>query len=104
MMKYTKQIVILMLINLIIAFLLIFIGHQARQIEISNIKLKTSINELNKEIVINKIEYTFHNNAGYLKKLYELYDDSIEENVENRILSFKDFSNRDKNNILLVDY
>ena len=42
-MRYTKQIVILMLVNLIIGFLLIFVGHNSRQIEISNINLESSI-------------------------------------------------------------
>ena len=103
-MKYTKQIVILMLVNLIIAFLLIFIGLNSRQIEITNSDLETSINQLKKEIVINKIEYTFHNNSEYLKKLYELYKQKIDDNHNNIILSFNDFSSKDKNNIFLVDY
>ena len=103
-MKYTKQIVILMSVNLIIAFLLIFIGHNSRQIEITNSNLESSINQLKKEIVINKIEYTFHNNSEYLKKLYELYNQKIEYNHENIILSFNDFSSKDKNNIFFVDY
>ena len=42
-MRYTKQIVILMLVNLIIGFLLIFVGHNSRQIEISNINLESYI-------------------------------------------------------------
>ena len=93
-----------MLVNLIIAFLLIFIGLNSRQIEITNSDLETSINQLKKEIVINKIEYTFHNNSEYLKKLYELYKQKIDDNHENIILSFNDFSSKDKNNIFLVDY
>ena len=103
-MRYTKQIVILMLVNLIIAFLLIFVGHNSRQIEISNINLESSIIQLKKEIEINKIEYTFHNNSEYLKKLYELYKQKIDNNHENIILSFNDFSSKNKNNIFLVDY
>ena len=103
-MKYTKQIVILMLVNLIIALLLIFIGLNSRQIEITNSNLESSINQLKKEIVINKIEYTFHNNSEYLKKLYELYKQKIDDNHKNIILSFDDFSFKDKNNIFLVDY
>ena len=93
-----------MLVNLIIAFLLIFIGLNSRQIEITNSDLETSINQLKKEIVINKIEYTFHNNSEYLKKLYELYKQKIDDNHNNIILSFNDFSFKDKNNIFLVDY
>ena len=93
-----------MSINLVIAFLLIFIGHQARQIEVSNSNFETLIDQLKKEIVINKIEYTFHNNSEYLKKLYELYMKKIDDNHENIILSFNDFSSQDKNNIFLVDY
>ena len=103
-MKYTKQIVVLMSVNLIIAFLLIFIGHNSRQIEITNSNLESSINQLKKEIEINKIEYTFHNNSEYLKKLYELYKQKIDDNHENIILSFNDFSSKDKNNIFFVDY
>ena len=84
--------------------LLIFIGHNSRQIEITNSNLESSINQLKKEIVINKIEYTFHNNSEYLKKLYELYKQKIDDNHENIILSFNDFSSKDKNNIFFVDY
>tara|TARA_B100000700_G_scaffold236874_1_gene262918 strand:+ start:373 stop:684 length:312 start_codon:yes stop_codon:yes gene_type:complete len=103
-MKYTKQIVILMTVNLIIAFLLIYIGHQARQVEILNSDLKTSISKLKQDIIISKIEFTFHNNSEYLKKLYELYIKDIDKNHENIILSFNDFSSKGKTNILLVDY
>ena len=93
-----------MSVNLIIAFLLIFIGHQARNIEISNSILENKINKIREQIDINKIEYTFHNNSEYLKKLYELYNQKIEDNHENIILSFNDFSSKDKNNIFFVDY
>ena len=75
-----------------------------RNTEITNSNLESSINQLKKEIVINKIEYTFHNNSEYLKKLYELYKQKIDDNHENIILSFNDFSSKDMNNIFLVDY
>ena len=93
-----------MTVNLIIAFLLIYIGHQARQVEILNSDLKTSISKLKQDIIISKIEFTFHNNSEYLKKLYELYIKDIDKNHENIILSFNDFSSQDNNNIFLVDY
>jgi hypothetical protein len=103
-MKYSKQIVILMTINLIIAFLLIFIGHKTRQIEVSNLNLEIKIKKINQQIDINKIEYTFHTNSEYLKKLYELYHPSIENYQDHKIISFNQFSNQDKANIFLVDY
>ena len=93
-----------MVINLIIALLLIFIGHQARQIEISNLKLKDNIENLRKQIEINKIEYTYHTNSDYLKKLYELYHQDIENFQEHKIISYNDFSSKDKTKIFLVDY
>ncbi len=93
-----------MTINLFIALLLIFIGHKAREIEISNLNLQTTINKLNEEIEINKIEYTFHTNSEYLKKLYSLYNPNLENEKTNKVLSFNDFSDKKNNNILLVDY
>ena len=104
MIRYSKQILILMIINLIIAFLLIFIGHNAREIELSNKRIAKQINQIKDEININKIEYTFHTNAKYLKKIYQIYSSSIEDNEDSTILSFKEFSKRDNKSIFLIDY
>ena len=103
-MKYSKQIIILMIVNIVMAFLLIFIGHQARNIEISNSILENKINKIKEQIDINKIEYTFHTNPEYLKKLYELYHQDIENFQESKIISYNEFLNKGKTNILLVDY
>jgi len=102
-MKYTKQIVILMVINLVIAFLLIYVGHITRELELSNFKLKKEINKTEQKININKIEYTFHNNTAYLKKIYELYNPSIEEEKNNIVISLSDFSKIKREDILLVN-
>ena len=60
-MKYSRQILVLMSCNLVIALIMIFIGHKARNIEITNNKLKNKINLVTQEINVNQIEYTFHN-------------------------------------------
>ena len=44
-MKYSKSILVLMIINIFTALILIFIGHQTRNLEIINISLIENINK-----------------------------------------------------------
>ena len=103
-MKYSRQILILMFFNLTIALVMIFIGHEARNIEIENSKLKNKINLVTQEININHIEYTFHNNTQYLKKIYSLYNSDKDSKKVSKILTVDDLKNKKYNNIQLVDY
>ena len=50
-----------MTINILIAFVLIYIGHQTRNLEIANLNLKHKIKEKNQSININQIEFSLYN-------------------------------------------
>ena len=62
-----------MTINILIAFVLIYIGHQTRNLEISNSSLKHKIDEKEHAININQIEFSLHNDNKYLKKLFSIF-------------------------------
>ena len=79
MMKYSKSIIIIMTINILIAFVLIYIGHQTRNLEISNSSLKHKIDEKEHAININQIEFSLHNDNKYLKKLFSIYETNLEK-------------------------
>ena len=55
-----------MVINILIAFVLIYVGHQTRNLEISNLTLKNKIDEKEHTININQIEFSLHNDNNYL--------------------------------------
>ena len=55
-----------MTINILIAFVLIYIGHQTRNLEISNLSLKHKIDQKKQEININQIEFSLYNDNNYL--------------------------------------
>ena len=102
-MKYTKQIVFLLLINLIIVFLSIFSGNLTRQLELLNYKLKTSIEKENEQLQVNKIEFSFYNNLDYLNRLHEIYFSFEEINPEKNIVSFSNISDIKKDKFVLVN-
>ena len=56
-MKYSKQIVFLLLINLIVVFLSIFSGNLTRKLEITNHQIKFKIEKQIELLQVNKIEY-----------------------------------------------
>ena len=93
-----------MIFNLVIALIMIFIGHEARNIEVANNKLKNKINLIKQEINVNQIEYTFHNNTQYLKKIYSLYNSDKDSKKVSKIITVDDLKNKTYNNIQLVDY
>ena len=103
-MKYSKQIIVLMTINIMIAFLMIFIGHNTRKIELSNNTLINDINKKKEEINVNQIEYSYHNNLQYLKKIYSLYFNKIENKQITKIYSLQELLNEDQKNVFLIDY
>ena len=92
-MRYTKHIVFFLLINLIIVFLSIFIANFSRKLEQTNNLTKQEIYKYKEQLTINKIEFSFYNNADYLKKLHSLYFSYQEENLENKIVSLSNVSN-----------
>tara|TARA_B100000902_G_C26625581_1_gene581918 strand:- start:204 stop:518 length:315 start_codon:yes stop_codon:yes gene_type:complete len=102
-MKYSKQIVFLLLINLILVFLSIFSGNLTRQLEISNHQIKLNIEKEKEQLQVNKIEFSFYNNSDYLRRLHNIYF-SIDENyLEKNIISLSDISDISKERVFLVN-
>ena len=102
-MKYTKQIVFLLLINLVLVFLSIFTGNLTRKLEITNHHIKLNIEEEIEQLRVNKIEFSFYNNSDYLRKLHNIYF-SIDENYpEKNILSLSNISDITKERVFLVN-
>ena len=91
-----------MIINILIAFFLIYIGHQTRTLEISNLSLKNKIDEKKHAININQIEFSLHNDNKYLKKLFSIYDTDLENKELSNILSLSEFSNIENKEIFKV--
>ena len=104
MMKYSKSIIIIMTINILIAFVLIYIGHQTRNLEISNSSLKHKINEKEHAININQIEFSLHSDNKYLKKLLSIYETNLEKKELLNIISLSEFSNLEKKEIFKVGF
>tara|TARA_B100001250_G_C19350007_1_gene592942 strand:+ start:44 stop:358 length:315 start_codon:yes stop_codon:yes gene_type:complete len=102
-MRYSKQIVFLLLINLIIVFLSIFSGNLTRKLEVANHQIKLNIDKEIEQLQINKIELSFHNNSDYLRKLHNIYF-SVDTNYsEKNILSLSNISDGTKEKIFLVN-
>jgi len=103
-MKYSKSIIIIMTINIFIAFVLIYIGHQTRNLEISNLSLKYKIDEKKHAININQIEFSLYNDNKYLKKLFSIYEEDLEKKELSNIISLSEFSNLEKRKIYKVGF
>jgi len=102
-MRYSKQIVFLLFINLIIVFLSIFSGNLTRKLEIANHQIKLNIDKETEQLQVNKIEFSFYNNPDYLRKLHNIYF-SIDENFpEKNILSLSNISDITKEKVYLVN-
>ena len=104
MMKYSKSIIIIMTINISIAFVLIFIGHKTRNLEISNSNLKHKIDQKEQAININQIEFSLHNDNKYLKKLFSIYETDLEKKELSNIISLSELSNLEKKYIFKVGF
>ena len=102
-MRYSKQIIFLLLINLIVVFLSIFSGNLTRKLEIANNQLKLNIDKEIEQLQVNKIEFSFYNNTDYLRRLHNIYF-SIDENYpEKNILSLSNISHIKKEKVFLVN-
>ena len=102
-MKYSKQIVFLLFINLIIVFLSIFIGNLTRKTELINNQAQLDIQKQKEQLSINKIEFSFYNNPDYLKKLHNIYFSLEEDNIEKKIVSFYNISKINNDSFVLVN-
>ena len=104
MMKYSKSIMIIMTINIFIAFILIYIGNKTRNLEIYNLSLKNKIDEKEHAININQIEFSLHNDSKYLKKLFSLYEKDLEKKELSNIIKLSEFSKFEKKEIFKVGF
>ena len=102
-MKYSKQIIFLLLINLIVVFLSIFSGNITRQLEIANYQIKINIDEEIEQLQVNKIELSFYNNLDYLRKLHNIYFSADVSHSEKNILSLSNISDTSKERVFLVN-
>ena len=93
-----------MVINILIAFVLIYVGHQTRNLEISNLSLKNKIDEKEHAININQIEFSLHNDNSYLKKLYSIYETDLEKKKISNIISLNEFLNFEKKDIFNIGF
>ena len=102
-MKYSKQIVFLLLINLIVVFLSIFSGNLTRKLEVTNHQIKLNIEKETELLQVNNIEFSFYNNSDYLRRLYNIYFSVDEVYPEKNILSFSNISDITKERVFLVN-
>ena len=102
-MKYSKQIVFLLLINLIVVFLSIFSGNLKRKIEVNNHQIKLNIEKEIEQLQVNKIEFSFYNNSDYLRRLHNIYFSVEETYPEKNTLSLSNISDITKERVYLVN-
>jgi len=102
-MKYSKQIIFFLLINLIVVFLSIFSGNLTRKLEVTNHQIKLNIEKEIEQLQVNKIEFSFHNNSDYLRKLHNIYFYVDETYPEKNILSLSNISDITKERVYLVN-
>ena len=76
---------------------MIFIANNTREIEKNNHNLKMKISKISENLKINKIELATYQNSSYLKTLYGLYFNEIENNNIPLIVKMKELSDQDKN-------
>ena len=101
-MKYTKSIIGLMTLNLILIFSTIFVANKSREVEKNNTSLEYEISKISENIKINEIEFTLHKNTTYLKKLYSLYFEKNSTNKITPIVSLRTLQNKDKSLNLII--
>ena len=102
-MRYSKQIIFLLFINLILVFLSIFSGNLTRKLEITNHHIKFNIEKELEQLQVNKIEFSFYNNSDYLRRLHNIYLYVDENFSEKNILSLSNTSDTTKEKIFLVN-
>ena len=102
-MKYSKQIVFLLLINLIVVFLSIFSGNLTRKLEVTNHQIKLNIEKEIEQLQVNKIEFSFYNNSDYLRRLHNIYFSLEEKYPEKNILSLSNISDITNERVFLVN-
>ena len=102
-MKYSKQIVFLLLINLIVVFLSILSGNLTRKLEVTNNQIRLNIEKEIEQLQVNKIEFSYYNNSNYMRKLHNIYFSVDEQYPEKNILSLSNISDITKERVYLVN-
>ena len=102
-MKYSKQIVFLLLIYLVVVFLSIFSGNLTRKLEVTNNQIKFNIEKEIEQLQVNKIEFSYYNTSDYLRKLHNIYFSVDETYPEKNILSLSNISDITKERVYLVN-
>jgi len=102
-MKYSRQIIFLLLINLIVVFLSIFSGNLTRKLEVTNHQIKLNIEKETELLQVNNIEFSFYNNSDYLRKLHNIYFSIDTIYPEKNILSLSNISDITKERVFLVN-
>ena len=74
-----------------------------RKLELANNQIINNIKKQEENLSINKIEFTYHNNSDYLKKLHSLYFSYEEKNLEKKIVKLSDISNINNYSLILVN-
>ena len=93
-----------MFINIIIAFFVIFLGHQTRRLEIVNNETMNKIYSVNQEIKINQMEFALHNDNQYLKKLYSIYQGNIDRKMPVTIIKLSELSSLKNEEVYKVNF
>ena len=74
-----------------------------RKLELANNQIINDIKKQEENLSVNKIEFTYHNNSDYLKKLHSLYFSYEEKNLEKKIVKLSDISNINNYSLILVN-
>ena len=97
-MKYISTITTFIFLNIFAVICLYTFGNKSRLIEEQNKKIEIEILELNEKIKINEVEYNYHNNYVYLKKLKNIYFDN-DINFQSKIIDLKNFKKNGLNDV-----
>ena len=102
-MKYLSAIIILITLNTITVVSLIYFAKKSELIEEEVAQFKSEILTEGQQLNINEVEYNFHNNYSYLKKLQKIYLDIENKNlIKNNLISLENFKNSDLANVYKV--
>ena len=89
--------------NVSTVILLLFLANITRDIEKKNLEYERKISKINEQININEIEYNFHNNYQYLKKLQKIYFDyNYKNEISHNRISIQDIAKDNLENIYRV--
>ena len=101
-MRYYNAIIFLFVSSIFLILLLLYFANITRNIEKENFVLVSKINNLEDQININEIEFSYYNSYEYLIKMHKIYFEiPKEKNLNNRI-SFHGFKKQNLDNLFTV--